>query len=253
MYTLRMPIEMPCAAFGPENDKGLTYLLPRIKLDWPFGFMKYGGRWKERRKLFQQHFHPQNTESYQPKELEHVHKLLKRLHDSPEKFIEHIRQYVCSPRLHSFLLLFGRLTSVSAVSVIGALTITIAYGLDIKPSKDPYIEYAEKGVAAIAAAAAPGAFLVDAIPLLKYVPSWFPGAGFKRKAHEWRKWTRAMVEVPFRDAEKAVVSGLPRPGERKHSEHTKIRQKARQTQPRSSRHVSVTSTRREMWKSRNVS
>jgi cytochrome P450 len=66
----------------------------RVKLDWLFGFMKYGDPWKARRKLFQQHFHPFNTGSHQPKEQEHIHKLLKRLHDSPDNFIEHIRQYV---------------------------------------------------------------------------------------------------------------------------------------------------------------
>lgn len=64
----------------------------RIKLDWPFGHMKYGERWKERRKLFLRHFHPLNAKSHQPKELEYIQKLLKRLHDSPEKFMDHIRQ-----------------------------------------------------------------------------------------------------------------------------------------------------------------
>lgn len=99
------------------------------------------------------------------------------------------------------------------------MTITIAYGLDVKPSDDPYIEIAEKGAAAIASAVAPGAFLVDAIPILKYVPSWFPGAGFKRKAYEWRKWTRAMVELPFGDAEKAIVSGASRSRRTEHERH----------------------------------
>jgi cytochrome P450 len=56
--------------------------------------MKYAEPWKEHRKMFQQHFHPLNTESYQPKEQEYVHKLLKRLHESPDNFLGHIRQYV---------------------------------------------------------------------------------------------------------------------------------------------------------------
>jgi hypothetical protein len=60
----------------------------------------------------------------------------------------------------------------------------------------------------VTAAVAPGAFLVDAMPMLQYVPRWFPGADFKRKAFEWSKWTTAMVEVPFYDSETATVSGI---------------------------------------------
>ena len=31
----------------------------------------------------------------------------------------------------------------------------------------------------------PGSFLVDLFPILRYVTSWFPGAGLKRKAARW--------------------------------------------------------------------
>ncbi|KAF9001513.1 cytochrome P450 [Cyathus striatus] len=37
------------------------------------------------------YFHPRNTEIYQPRETEHVHTLLGKLLDSPEKFMSHIR------------------------------------------------------------------------------------------------------------------------------------------------------------------
>ena len=43
----------------------------------------------------------------------------------------------------------------------------------------------------------PGRFPVEAIPSLRYLPSWFPGAGFKRQAEKWRKVTLAMARVPF--------------------------------------------------------
>ncbi|KAJ3533646.1 hypothetical protein NMY22_g7251 [Coprinellus aureogranulatus] len=152
-----------------------------------FGHLKYGEPWREHRKMFQQHFHPLDTESHQPKEQEWMHKLLKKLYDSPEKFAQHIRH------------------------VVGAITIEIAYGLKVKPSNDPYIESADKAVRAISTAAAPGAFLVDSLPLLRYVPGWFPGAGFKCKALEWRESLRVMVEVPFYDAERAIAAGTAPP------------------------------------------
>jgi len=61
-------------------------------------------------------------------------------------------------------------------------------------------------VEGLSASGKPGAFLVDSIPLLKYVPSWMPGAGFKRKAKEWNSWATDMREIPFKAAQSAIVS-----------------------------------------------
>lgn len=36
------------------------------------------------------------------------------------------------------------------------------------------------------------------IDTVKYVPEWFPGAGFKRKAREWNKLRIKMTEDPYR-------------------------------------------------------
>jgi hypothetical protein len=55
-------------------------------------------------------------------------------------------------------------------------------------------------------AVAPGAFLVDVFPLLRYVPSWVPGAGFKKKAREWRQNYRDMAEVPHKLVKQRMVS-----------------------------------------------
>ena len=58
----------------------------------------------------------------------------------------------------------------------------IGYGIAVKESDDPYISIAEVALNGAVEAGVPGAFLVDLVPILKYVPSWFPGAGFQRKA-----------------------------------------------------------------------
>lgn len=54
--------------------------------------MPYGEAWKERRRLFQQHFHPLDTMSHQPREIEYTHQMLPRLLEKPELFIDHFRQ-----------------------------------------------------------------------------------------------------------------------------------------------------------------
>lgn len=74
-------------------------------------------------------------------------------------------------------------------------------------------------------AAVPGAFLVDLFPsrtvlyyyrclivfkifLVKHVPEWIPGAGFKTKAKKWRKLSQAMINVPYDMVKDKFVSGL---------------------------------------------
>ena len=81
----------------------------------------------------------------------------------------------------------------------------IGYGIAVQESDDPYISIAEVALNGAAEAGIPGAFWVDLFPILKYVPSWFPGAGFQRKATLWREATHIMVEKPFRHVQEQLV------------------------------------------------
>ena len=79
----------------------------------------------------------------------------------------------------------------------------ISYGIDVHESNDSYLlagEEAAKGVIE-----ASGAFWVDIFPVLKYVPRWFPGAGFQKKAAHWRELNTALIEKPFRYAKEQLV------------------------------------------------
>ena len=81
----------------------------------------------------------------------------------------------------------------------------MSYSIKIQPYEDPYIKIAEEASAAIGELMIPGAFLVDIIPILKYVPEWFPGAEFQRKAAVMRKHAAIIRETAFAAAEKLVV------------------------------------------------
>jgi len=43
--------------------------------------------------------------------------------------------------------------------------------------------------------------------VLKYVPSWVPGAGFQRQAKKWRKVTRDLFDLPFAQAKQKITMG----------------------------------------------
>ena len=81
----------------------------------------------------------------------------------------------------------------------------ISYGIDVQESGDPFISLGDEALGAISQAAVLGTFWVDLFPSLKYLPSWFPGAGFQKKAAHWRKVNASLTENPFRYAEEQLV------------------------------------------------
>ncbi|KAK1232583.1 hypothetical protein PQX77_004294 [Marasmius sp. AFHP31] len=93
----------------------------------------------------------------------------------------------------------------------GTLIIFVAYGLDLQGPDDPVISIAEKAIEAANHAVNPGTFMVDVLPILKYVPAWFPGAGFKRKAREWNKLYVEMSALPFGIVKKQMENGTALP------------------------------------------
>jgi len=81
----------------------------------------------------------------------------------------------------------------------------VCYGITVLERNDPFISIAEEALKGVAEAGVPGAFLVDLLPVLKYVPSWFPGAGFKRKAARWREFICGMLEKPYHRVKTELV------------------------------------------------
>ena len=84
----------------------------------------------------------------------------------------------------------------------------ITYGIDVQESDDPYILLTEESLSGLEHAAIPGAFWVDFFPILKYVPSWIPGAGFQKKAAIWREVNASMSQKPFCHVKELLVGRL---------------------------------------------
>jgi len=155
--------------------------------DWLMPGMPYGDRWRERRRLLIKHFNPNNTSAHQPVEMEFIRKMLLRLLEDPKNFIAITRH------------------------TIGGMSLAAAYGLPIQKDEDPYISIAEAAINSAASSAIPGSFFVDIIPALKYVPEWVPGAGFQRKAKEYRLLQERFRNLPFEYAFQAMATGTAKP------------------------------------------
>ena len=90
-------------------------------------------------------------------------------------------------------------------STFASTAMKIAYGIAVQESDDPYISIAEEALIGAAEASVPGAFWVDFFPILKYVPAWFPGAGFQKKAARMREAVNTMADKPFYHVQEQLV------------------------------------------------
>ena len=85
-------------------------------------------------------------------------------------------------------------------SSTGALLLRVAYGYDVLDSDgmhDPLLTIAEDAMQGFARASEPGAFLVDTLPWLKYVPAWVPWARFQSTARRMRADLDRLYDVPY--------------------------------------------------------
>ena len=93
---------MPKAPRSDRNLKG-NGLLCRLRMSWNIAFLPYGPRWRTWRKIFHEHFHPNASRQYQPRELRAARQLLENLLRTPEHYGHHLRLSVASSFCFSFV------------------------------------------------------------------------------------------------------------------------------------------------------
>ncbi|XP_006457263.1 hypothetical protein AGABI2DRAFT_123130 [Agaricus bisporus var. bisporus H97] len=155
-----------------------------IKADKFFGIMAYGDEWKNSRRIFQQYFSFKNMLRVEDKILTFVRTFfLPNILEDPEDFDEHIR------------------------SCIGGASLSLIYGLPVQRINDPFIHSIAEPSKRSGEAASAGKYLVNIIPILKYIPEWMPGTTFKRVAREIRVDLNRITNVPFENVLKNMRDG----------------------------------------------
>lgn len=71
-----------------------TMTMSSIGWNWNFCFQSYGQRWRERRRIFNQHFNSSAVRWLRPVHVQHCKMLLRQLFNSPNEFKTHLRRLV---------------------------------------------------------------------------------------------------------------------------------------------------------------
>ncbi|KAJ6466262.1 cytochrome P450 [Mycena sanguinolenta] len=155
------------------SDRPAFTMVQLMGWDFAFSMLPRGDQWRAHRRMFNQHFRPDVSRSYRPIQMEKVHQLLQ-----------------------GDLLSCDTAKSRPKSSVAAATIMATVYGYDVHPTNDHFVALSESAVAKLSESIFPGAVAVDTFPVLRYLPSWMPGAGFQRFAAESRQLTKEMQEVP---------------------------------------------------------
>ncbi|KAJ7125680.1 cytochrome P450 [Mycena crocata] len=154
---------------------------------WDLAHMRYSDWWRLHRKTFHQYFQPRAVPAYHPVQIRATHTLLDQLSKNPERFAHHIRHHA------------------------GSVILRVVYGYDVQSENDYYVALADEAMKGLTQAVNAGSFLVDFLPVLKYLPAWFPGASFKRKARIWAKASLELRDSPFERLKVSMTDGNASP------------------------------------------
>ncbi|KAI0366792.1 cytochrome P450 [Pilatotrama ljubarskyi] len=156
-------------------------------MSWEFGLWGYTEEWRRHRKAFHQMFNQNVIQDYRPAQIMQTRHFLRKLLDDPETFVPHIR--------HLF----------------GATIMRIVYGIEVGDHSDRFVGIAEKGADIYIKITVPGRYMVETFPILRHLPTWFPGAKFRREAEAWKPDVLALRNAPFEKTKCEIAKGIARP------------------------------------------
>ncbi|KAI0298977.1 cytochrome P450 monooxygenase [Multifurca ochricompacta] len=134
--------------------------------------LPYGPRFRKQRRLILEHF-TKGVSSFRPTQRRETYILLRGLLESPGAFLQHVRRFAAGTIMK------------------------ITYGHTVCSTDELYVRLAEEAGTDTVTSGSPGSMLVDFFPALKHIPTWLPGAGFKRHALRTRIKVRNMHDAPY--------------------------------------------------------
>ncbi|KAI0329985.1 cytochrome P450, partial [Cubamyces sp. BRFM 1775] len=155
--------------------------------DWAMPLLHYGSWWRRSRRVFHDCFNAGAITQYRPVQTEAVHRFLLRLSIDSKPFPEHIKHFIAST------------------------IIRVAYGVDIDKESTPYLSIATDAMAAFAKTFVPGKYLVEMLPVLRFIPWWVPGAQFKKDGRAWTPLVQKLTDTPWNACMATIRGGSAPP------------------------------------------
>ncbi|KAM5544308.1 hypothetical protein V8D89_001968 [Ganoderma adspersum] len=164
------------------SDRPTSVMVQLVGYDWLFALMNYGQRWRQHRRAVHPTMTPDVVLQYQAFQLDAARNLLRLFLQDPQELSSHIK-------------------FTFAAIVMGAL-----YGIEIREPHDKYYHMVERMGEVGEEILIPGRFPVEAFPVLRYLPSWFPGGGFKKWAADAKRDILNAVDYLFESSKSVTIT-----------------------------------------------
>ncbi|KAF7348421.1 O-methylsterigmatocystin oxidoreductase [Mycena sanguinolenta] len=170
------------------SDRSRIPIVSLMGWDFSFVLIPYSDKWRERRRLFHQHFRRDAIPGYHPVYFRKIRDLLRDLLSTPEQFATHTK------------------------TMTAAIILDTVYGCDIRSMRgDQFVRLTEEASVRVTESMLPGACIVNTLPFLRHFPSWFPGCGFHKLARDTRDLVNEMKNAPFDFVKQNMRNDAARP------------------------------------------
>ncbi|KAG8683512.1 hypothetical protein FRC08_014247, partial [Ceratobasidium sp. 394] len=182
LNTIELATELLEKQAAATSDRPHNVLVNDI-MGWStsVAFQPHDERHKRLRRVIASVLHPSAARSYATQHRDSTQDLIRRIAAAPVDFTKHTND------------------------VIGAFIMRLAYGHVVTPN-DPLLEsvhlsmdYLGKGISKF--------YWVNHFPILKHIPAWFPGAGFKVLGQKGRRYRDRSVNEAFNNVFEQVRRG----------------------------------------------
>ncbi|KAF8693049.1 cytochrome P450, partial [Rhizoctonia solani] len=175
------------------SDRNLGPMLsdPRL-MDWSANAVtaRYGDLWRHYRRMLNNWLNAREVVQFHNLQQHQTRLLLRRL----LKLSEHSKPFY-QVRDEFFY-------------AMASTMFRLAYGYHLQGHNDLWFQRARLAVNHASKAPLMTNFIVNVAPILAYIPDWFPGAGWKRVAKEWRTNKQKALDEPYEWAKSQVATGV---------------------------------------------
>ncbi|RXW19447.1 hypothetical protein EST38_g6400 [Candolleomyces aberdarensis] len=184
------------------SERPTSPIVDLMDLNWSFGLMPYGSKWREHNRTFHKYFSNSAVQQYYPIMYEETKAFLCKVNSQPNDIFEDMKLYVTYIHIG-----WRALSDYHARRLFGAALMRVAYGIDDNRKNKVLVDNGATLASRFSDAVIPGRFLVSSIPALRHVPSWFPGAGFKKTFEELAHISYKALYPPFEEAKSNFAEG----------------------------------------------
>ncbi|RPD62674.1 cytochrome P450 [Lentinus tigrinus ALCF2SS1-7] len=165
------------------SDRQRSVLIPLSGQDFNIAFMPYGSWWRHHRREFTHHFLPVVNAGHLEAQRQSSLLFLRKLLKDPARLCDHIRY------------------------TFSASIVKVTYGIDVAEHDDPNIALMEKTLEGFQAFS-PGRFLVQYLPILQHVPTWWPIVGSQlQELKSWRTAAREVKQAMYSKTQESLLHG----------------------------------------------